>query len=101
MKGISYFGFPKRNTDLEPDRHVIAENARVLEVTQQVTPAYTLGAKEQARANEINLQLAQLVDIGIARFATGEMELSDENWNAWLESLREAGSEELTALFNE
>jgi len=84
-----------------PDRHVIAENARVREVTQQVTPAFALSAQGQARANELNLKLTQLVDVGIARFATGEVELSDENWNAWLKSLREAGSEELTALFNE
>jgi len=86
--------------DSEQDRHVIEQNQRVREVTQQVTPAYALGDAQQARANELNMQLAALVDRGIARFATGEVALDDANWEAWLAELRAAGSEELTALFN-
>jgi len=84
----------------EPDRHVIAENLRVREVTQQVTPSYALSAEDQARANEIALQLNALVDTGIARFATGEEALDDEHWEAWLAQLRDAGSQEMIALFN-
>ena len=87
--------------DSEQDRHVIEQNKRVLEVAQQVTSAYALGDAQQARANELNQQLSALVDTGIARFATGEIELSDENWAAWLSELRAAGSEELVVLFDE
>lgn len=69
-------------------------------VSEQVSPAYYLDEAAQARANELALTLGQMTDEGIARFATGEIELTDENWNAWLESLREAGSDELVALFH-
>ena len=40
-----------------------------------------------------------MVDEGIARFATGEQELTPEAYAAWLDALREAGSGELAALF--
>ena len=43
--------------------------------------------------------MGALVDTGIARFATGEVELTDENYDAWLAELKAAGSDELTALF--
>ncbi|MBR5289045.1 MAG: hypothetical protein IKU34_10730 [Clostridia bacterium] len=86
--------------DSDIDRHVINSMNEVRAVSEQVSPGYLLGEKDRARANEIMLTLGRVADEGIGRFATGEIELTDENWNAWLESLREAGSEELTALFN-
>ena len=43
--------------------------------------------------------MGALVDTGIARFATGEVELTDESYDAWLAELKAAGSDELTALF--
>ena len=88
-----------RRADSEIDRYVIEHGARVQEVAERVTIPYALGQAEQARADELAAVIGGLVDRGIARFVTGEIELSDENWNDWLASLREAGSEELTALF--
>ena len=81
------------------DVHVLGQNARVAAISEQVTPAYYLDDAKQQRANELCITSGALVDTGIARFATGEIELSDENYEAWLEELRAAGSEELTALF--
>ena len=83
-----------------PDRHIIAQNAKVQAAAQQITRPYALGDAKQARANALATEIGRLVDEGIARFATGEVELSDENWDAWLAQLREAGSEELTAIFD-
>lgn len=39
------------------------------------------------------------MDKGIARFATGEIELNDETYAAWLAELKAAGSDELVALY--
>ena len=86
--------------DSDVDRHVLSETEQVASVSEQVTHSYLLNAADQARADEIALTLGRLVDEGIARFATGEVELNDENWKAWLESLRGAGSEELVQLFD-
>ena len=87
--------------DSEPDKHVIEQNARVGAVAQCVTRPYALGGEAQAKANALNMELSALVDKGIARFATGETELSDETYAAWLDELRAAGSEELVELFNQ
>lgn len=100
MPGLTPNAFLQK-VDSEPDRHIIAESAKVQAAAQRVTSPYALSDAQQARANELSAVIGALVDKGIARFATGEVELSDENWDTWLNELRDAGSEELTALFNE
>ena len=87
------------SVDSDLDRYVFMASEKVRAVSERVTQAYCLSTADQARANELAAQIGKLVDEGIARFATGEMELSDENYAAWLNELRNAGSEELTALF--
>ena len=81
------------------DVHVLAQNAQVKAVAQRVTQPYCLSSEEQARADALSLTLGRMVDEGIARFATGEQELTPEAYAAWLDALREAGSGELAALF--
>ena len=83
------------------DRHVLGASERVRAVSERVTQAYCLSAADQARADALGAQLGALVDTGIARFATGEVELTDEHYDAWLAELKAAGSEELTALFRD
>ena len=81
------------------DEHVLAQNERVRAVGEQVIPAHALGLSEQARANELTSVLGGMVDRGIARFATGEVELNDETYASWLAELKAAGSDELTELY--
>ena len=85
--------------DSAPDQHVFEASAKVRAVSERVTQPYALSAADQARADELAAVLGGLVDRGIARFATGEVELSDETYAAWLAELRAAGSDELAALF--
>ena len=99
MPGVAPYEFLAK-VDSDIDVHILAGTQAVHAVSEQVSPAYLLDTKAQARANELAAQLGALVDKGIGRFATGETEMTDENWNAWLESLRKAGSEELVELFN-
>ena len=66
----------------------------------QVTPAYALDDASQQRADELAAVLGGMVDRGIAQFATGEIPLDDEHWDAWLAQLREAGSAEMAEIFN-
>ena len=81
------------------DQHVFEQNERVHAVSEQVVPAHALNAADQQRANELTAVLGGLVDKGIARFATGEVELNDETYAAWLAELKAAGSDELAALY--
>lgn len=98
MPGLSPEDFlMKVNSDA--DVHVLEATKKAAAVAERVTRAYCLGEANQARADELALVLGELVDTGIARFVTGETELTDETYAAWLDELRAAGSEELTALF--
>ena len=85
--------------DSELDRYVFSASEKVRAVSERVTQAYCLGEKDQARADELALAIGRIVDEGIARFATGEIELNDANYDAWLAELKQAGSGELTELF--
>lgn len=87
------------SVDSAADQHVFSEYRRVRPVSERITEPYTLSAADQARATELSMTLVELVDSGIARFATGEVELTDENYAAWLDSLHAAGSDELVSLF--
>ncbi|MBQ7052847.1 MAG: hypothetical protein IJN79_08620 [Clostridia bacterium] len=89
------------SVDSALDQHVFSASEKVRAVSEQVTPAYALSMADQEKANALAAQLGGMVDRGIARFATGEVELTDENYEAWLEELRGAGSAELTALFQQ
>ncbi len=89
-----------QKVDSEADRHIFAQSAKVKAYATQVTPAYALDDASQQRADELAAVLGGMVDRGIARFATGEVPLDDEHWNAWLAQLREAGSAELAEIFN-
>ena len=87
------------HVDSEPDKHVFAQNARVLETAERVTQPYCLAQEAQAEADALAAKLGGMVDRGIARFATGEVALDDESYAAWIEELNTAGSAKLTALF--
>jgi len=98
MPGVYPADFVHR-VDSALDRHVFEASEQVRAVSERVTQPYCLGESEQARANELAVVIGKLVDEGIAKFATGEIELTDENYTAWLEQLKAAGSEELVELF--
>ena len=81
------------------DRHVFTASEKVRAVNERVTQAYCLGEAAQARANALAAEIGRIVDEGIAKFATGEVELTEESYAAWLAELENAGSGELAELF--
>lgn len=98
-----------QKVDSEADVHVLQAAQKARAVSERVTNAYCLGERERARADELAVTLGELVDRGIARFATGEtgltlgedgrLHVTQESYDAWLAELRAAGSDELVALF--
>ena len=82
------------------DRHVFAASEKVRAVSERVTQAYCLSDADQAKANALAADIGRIVDEGIARFATGEVELNDETYAAWLDTLAQAGSADLVHLFS-
>lgn len=100
MPGITPSAFLAQ-VDSEIDLHVLEAAAKARAVSERVTDAYCLGAQDQRRADELAKVLGDAVDRGIARFATGEVELTDESYSAFLAELKAAGSDELVALFQD
>ena len=82
------------------DVHVMTQSKLVQAHSTCVAPAYFLPADKQVRADELALTVGAEVECGIARFASGEVELTDETYADWQNTLREAGSEELVSLYN-
>ncbi len=85
--------------DSEIDRHVFAASEQARAVSEQVTQPYCLTRDNQQKANALAAEIGALVDTGIGRFVTGEVELSDETYGEWIAQMQAAGSAELVALF--
>lgn len=100
MPGLSPSAF-MRSVDSEVDRYVLEQGLAAEPYCEMVTRPYALSGEAEERAEALAHTLTELVDEGIGRFATGEVELNDENYEAWLQTLRDAGSGELLALFDE
>lgn len=98
MPGLYPIDFVHR-VDSEVDRHVFAASEQARAVSEQVTQPYCLTAENQKKADTLAANVGRLVDLGIGRFVTGEVELSDAAYQEWLDQLKEAGSDELVALF--
>lgn len=88
-----------RTVDSELDRHVTL-NCDALAMIAEPSLPYRIPSQEEAdRIAEIQPQLAEAVDVGIARFVTGEVELTDENWQAYLDNLAALGADEMVEIF--
>ncbi len=60
-------------------------------------PLYYLTEAEQAEIDALQAELGALVDMGIARFATGETPLDEQHLQEFAQQLRDAGAEKLVA----
>ena len=85
-----------------PARSISMSSSRTSASTPSASrssPRRALSLERQQRANELTAVLGGLVDRGVARFATGEIELNDETYAAWLSELKAAGGDELVAMY--
>ncbi|MDR2658280.1 MAG: extracellular solute-binding protein [Oscillospiraceae bacterium] len=92
----------ERRTDLAIEARVRREGDAIQPLL--TTPFPFTWPTNEAREDEIaSLQrvLGAMVDEGMARFIDGEIELNDENWEAYLNGLRDQGADRLTELFQE
>ena len=88
-----------RTVDSALDRHV-TENGDMLKlIAAPSLPHRILTEEEAKRVSEIQPALASAVDVGIARFVTGEEALTDETWQAWQDSLTALGADEMVEIF--
>ena len=62
-------------------------------------PPVTLNAEDEQRAAEIQNDLSRYVEKTTACFVTGDIELTDENWNDFCRTCEEKGLQELIAIW--
>lgn len=97
--GLTPDGFLS-TVDSEIDRYNRAQSNRLLPITRLPVARCYLSAAQQAEVDALQSRLGQAVDLAIGRFATGEDELTDESWNAFVEGVK-ADGERLAAIFQE
>ena len=58
-------------------------------------PPVTLSAEDEKRVAELQDGLSRYAETAMARFVTGDIELTDENWEAFCRTVEEKGLQEL------
>ena len=71
------------------------------QVSVEPYPLVYLTEEEQARVDEIQLQLSKYAEQTMAWFVTGDMELSDENWQAFCQRVEELGLSEMVGIWQQ
>lgn len=71
------------------------------QVSVQPYPLVCLTEEQQTRINEIQLPLSHYAEQTMAWFVTGDMELNDENWNAFCQRVEELGLSEMVGIWQD
>lgn len=64
-------------------------------------PLVTLTAEQEKRVAEIQDQLSRYVEKTLACFVTGDIELTDENWNTFCKTVDEKGLQEMIGIWQD
>ena len=83
------------NSDV--DRWVFSQSEKVH--SKAIRVGKTLQESDKAKADQLASKIGEIVDTGIAQFVTGEIPITDETWQAWLNNLHKNGSNQLIELF--
>lgn len=80
----------------EPQTHNAIENMLTLrQVSVEPYPLVCLTKAQQARIDELQLALSKYAEQTMAWFVVGDLELNDENWNAFCQKVQELGLTEM------
>ena len=62
-------------------------------------PPVTLSAEDEARVAEIQNDLSRYAESAMAQFVTGDLELTDENWDIFCRTVEEKGLQEMIGIW--
>lgn len=101
MPGLEPAGF-MRNSEIQAENHVRRQMDKIRPYLADPFPlTWPTETTRENRIAELQAALATCVDRAIANFAMGKIELSDANWQSFLEELHALGADELIALWQE
>ena len=61
-------------------------------------PMVCLNAEDEAKLAQIQKPLMQYAEETMAQFVTGDLEMNDQNWNAFAEKVQELGLNEMISI---
>ena len=62
-------------------------------------PPVTLSAEDETRVAEIQKDLSRYAESAMAQFVTGDLELTDENWDGFCRTVEEKGLQEMIGIW--
>lgn len=86
--------------DSDVDRYNRAQSERLQSFATMPVERCYLTREQEEEVERLQLRLGEAVDLAIGRFATGEVELTDESYGAFVDSVREDG-ERLADIFTQ
>ena len=90
--------FQSRYRD-ESTRRVVNEMSALKQYSVIPYPPVTLSAEDEKRVAEIQNDLSRYAERTMARFVTGDIELTDENWDIFCRTVEEKGLQEMTEIW--
>ena len=89
------------SVDIAMERHSVAQSDMVARDARMPMPPLYLAQAAQDEIDALQVTLGRIVDEAIARFATGEIPLDDEQLAAFAQQLREGGADRMLALWQQ
>lgn len=80
---------------------VVKQLLALKDTTVAPVPMVTLNAATRARLNEVHASLATYAEVAMIRFVTGEVELTDENWNTFCQTVTDLGLGEVISIWQD
>jgi len=93
-------GFQSHYLD-EKTRAIVNAMAALKEYSILPYPPVTLSAETEKRVAEIQNELSRYAERTMARFVTGDIELTDENWDLFRKTVEEKGLQELIGIWQD
>ena len=100
MPGLADAEFQAKYRE-ESTRNTVAAMIRLKQFSVIPYPPVTLNEADEKRIAEIQDSLSRYAETAMARFVTGEIELTDENWETFCRTAEEKGLPEMIGIWQE
>jgi len=98
MPGVTSISFQQKLDDAATQR-VISALARLRAIDTLPYPMVWLTQEQENRVNELALQIASYAELQMVWFVAGDVELTDDSWSAFCQTVRELGVDEMVSIW--
>jgi hypothetical protein len=98
MPGWASVDFQKR-LDESATQHILTELEKLRAIDSMPYPMVWLTAAQQQRMNELALNIALYAEQQMVWFVAGDVELNDETWNEFCQTVKTLGVDEMVSIW--